>query len=198
MTTPFDTRPDTEKLAIGASKRSVEYLTDLMLDKAAHLGVVETQARADVERWLADWPSQISVSQNIDRLKREGYTGRRYTFGQETPQVDDMPDVPEGRYALPTLEGADNEIAFYRVDRPTEGRWAGKVFACRLSGGEEIKLGRDGTARLVTKIAQFGPELASALYGQNIGRCGICNITLTNDVSRARGIGPKCAAKHGW
>lgn len=107
-------------------------------------------------------------------------------------------EVPAGRYAVATEAGATNELAFYKVDRPTEGRWAGYVFVKHLLGGEEQRLSQKTAKAVLAKIAAAGPEAASAAYGHEIGRCGICHTRLTNDDSRARGIGPKCAANAGW
>jgi hypothetical protein len=36
---------------------------------------------------------------------------------------------------------------------------------------------------------------AMAKYGRELKHCGLCGRTLTNDASRAIGIGPECAAK---
>lgn len=198
MTTPF-TAP--AKPAVPASQRSVDYLRDLMLDKAAHLGQDEAAAAAKIDAWLADNNDQKTISSNIDRLKQEGYTGRKHRGETKADATDTLPGpdvVPDGYYALPTEEGAKNAIAFYRVDRPTEGRWAGYVFAHRYMSDTEMPLGRDGSHRLVHRIAEFGAAEASALYGRETARCGVCHRKLTNDESRARGIGPDCAAKLGW
>ena len=104
----------------------------------------------------------------------------------------------EGRYAIPTQEGATNELAFYKVDRPTEGRWAGYVFVKRLVGPEEQRLSQKQSAAILAKIGEFGAEKASKLYGKEIGHCGVCGRRLTNDESREAGIGPICAQGLGW
>jgi len=107
------------------------------------------------------------------------------------------PEVPAGRYAVATEDGATNELAFYKVDHG-KGRWAGRVFVSRIVGGnDDIAVRGAGAKTVLAKIAA-DPAAASAAYGHEIGACGVCGITLTNDESRARGIGPKCAAKHGW
>ncbi len=107
-------------------------------------------------------------------------------------------EVPAGRYAIETASGATNELAFYVVDRPTEGRWAGYVFVKLMVSDEEQRLSRDTQTAILRKIAEVGAATASARYGHEIGKCGVCNRTLTNDESRARGIGPVCAANSGW
>ena len=42
------------------------------------------------------------------------------------------------------------------------------------------------------------PEAAAVAYGKAWSRCGVCNRTLTDDASIARGIGPICAERFGW
>ncbi|UJE15695.1 hypothetical protein SEA_LIGMA_40 [Gordonia phage Ligma] len=103
--------------------------------------------------------------------------------------------VPAGRYAVATEDGATNALAFYKVDRPTEGRWAGRVFVKLMQSDDERSLNWATTKAVLAKIAEVGAEAASAAYGREIGDCGVCGRTLTNDESRAVGIGPKCREK---
>ena len=42
------------------------------------------------------------------------------------------------------------------------------------------------------------PMSAAALYGQELGRCGRCGLELTDETSRALGLGPICAGKSEW
>jgi hypothetical protein len=104
-------------------------------------------------------------------------------------------DVPAGHYAV---TGEDGTTDFYRVDRPTEGRWAGYIFVkLQLSDNyERVPLRNIQT--ILDKIEADGPESASKRYGKELGRCGVCNRTLTNNDSIERGIGPVCAAKYSW
>lgn len=107
---------------------------------------------------------------------------------------NERPDVPAGRYAV---DNADGELRFYKVDRPTEGRWEGYTFVKVLASDEEHPVRGKAAVSVLEKIA-MDPAAASTRYGHEIGRCGICNRTLTDEDSRARGIGPICAAKVGW
>lgn len=119
------------------------------------------------------------------------------TLTPRTVAVSDD-DVPAGRYALDTNDGAHNDVAFYKVDRPTEGKWAGYVFVKLMISDDEQRLNRAAAQGVLRRIAEIGAEECSARYGHLIGECGICGRTLTNDESRERGIGPVCAAKAGW
>lgn len=103
--------------------------------------------------------------------------------------------TPEGRYAIRWENG---ETRFYKVDRPTEGKWAGWVFVKVQASDDFYPIkGWENKRRILEKIAE-DPESASKDYGKQIGRCGICGRTLTDDDSRAAGIGPICAGKVGW
>lgn len=113
----------------------------------------------------------------------------------------DLPTIADGRYALrddpETLEQDDpNPIKFYRVNTPTEGKWANFTFVKRYSSDAEYPV--KGAARLavLARIAD-DPTGASQLYGREIGCCGRCARTLTRRLSREFGIGPDCAEQMG-
>lgn len=103
-----------------------------------------------------------------------------------------IPDVPAGRYAVETEEG---HLAFYCVDRPDEGKWAGYTFVKVMASDEEHAVKGAARNAVLAKIVAAGPKAASIRYGQEIGCCGVCGRTLTDEESRAKGIGPICAAK---
>jgi hypothetical protein len=104
-------------------------------------------------------------------------------------------DVPAGHYAVESLTG-NNDLDFFRVDRPTEGRWAGRQFVNRVIGGKPSVAVRGVTAlKAAEAIVKAGPEKAAQRYGQEIGRCSRCNRHLTDETSRAAGMGPECRSK---
>jgi Family of unknown function (DUF6011) len=108
-----------------------------------------------------------------------------------------LPDVPAGHYAIPSLTG-NNDLDFFRVDRPEEGTWAGRTFVHRVIGGKPDSRVRGTTARQALEaIIAAGPDKARQLYGQEIGRCWRCNRHLTDETSRYWGIGPDCAGQVG-
>jgi hypothetical protein len=87
----------------------------------------------------------------------------------------------------------NNDLDFYRVDRPTEGRWAGRTFVKRIIGGNPDIQVRGAEARnALNRILAAGPDDAKKKYGQEIGQCGECNRHLTDETSRELGIGPVC------
>lgn len=101
--------------------------------------------------------------------------------------------VRAGRYAVEI----DGVLGFFKVDCPTEGRWAGYVFVKQMASDTEYPV--RGTRRgVVLDTIAADPQAASVRYGQEIGACGVCGRTLTDEDSRTRGIGPICADKMGW
>ena len=96
--------------------------------------------------------------------------------------------MPAGRYAVDTEEG---HLAFYRVDRPTEGKWAGYTFV-KVQASDELHRVRGQAAKAVLAKMAVDPTAAMLRYGQDIGECGHCGRTLTDETSRQLGIGPVC------
>ena len=208
FTTPFDQLDaihDAERAPgtvpahlVKATDRAISYLRDLMLEKARATGADMVRATVEIDMWIENHSGKGDVSANIDRLKAEGYTGTRTVVGTPDGYTAAPEVVPAGRYAIDTSVHAVNGTAFYKVDRPTEGKWAGRVFVKQIVGDDEQRLSQKQGLAIIAKIAEAGAEAASARYGHEIGECGICGRTLTNDESRERGIGPVCAAKAGW
>jgi hypothetical protein len=104
-------------------------------------------------------------------------------------------DVPNGHYAVTSLTG-NNDLDFFRVDRPTEGKWKGYTFIKRVIGGKPDSSVRGVTAKKAMEaIVAATPAKAAQVYGQEIGRCSRCNRHLTDAVSREAGMGPECRSK---
>jgi hypothetical protein len=148
---------------------------------------------------LIDWLGAQPWAGSTSKVEEANVAAAKASVAADrTAGTIDADTVPAGRYAVATEAGAVNELAFYKVDRPTTGRWAGYVFVKLLVSDDEQRLSKAASAAVLAKIAAVGAEAASAAYGLEIGECGVCSRTLTNDESRERGIGPKCAAKMGW
>jgi Family of unknown function (DUF6011) len=106
-----------------------------------------------------------------------------------------LPDVPAGRYAIEV----DGVLKFYHVDKPTEGRWVGYTFvSVRASDTKYPVRGMDQKRAVLNAIIAAGVQEATERFGRELGICGICGRSLTDDESRARGIGPICAALRGY
>lgn len=133
----------------------------------------------------------LSVSDASAWIKRLKELPRHPPQPVATRSTMSFPDVPAGRYAVED-EGV---LKFYRVDRPTEGRWAGWTFLSVQASDELHPI--KASMRKKAILAEIKKDVlgASARYGREIGACGVCGTTLTNEESRRIGIGPICRRK---
>lgn len=99
--------------------------------------------------------------------------------------------VPAGRYALRT----DGVVKFYRLDKPTQGKWAGWTFL-KAQASDDLYPIRNKVEK-ARIIAEIGQDVLGAerLYGMELGKCSRCGRSLTDETSRAYGIGPDCRNK---
>jgi hypothetical protein len=128
------------------------------------------------------------ASQHIDDLKemRAALT----TSLRATAPAHPRPTVPAGRYAVTAQEG---NTAFYSVEVSDKG-----YYTVRLQVSDDFqKLDWGHSQSVLAQIEKDGPLAASMRYGKELGVCGVCQRTLTNESSRSLGIGPVCAQKMG-
>jgi len=189
------------------TERQIAFMKKLTVEKLATnaAGDADPEGRtvADILALLGDegvaqyWDaiaakSVKDVSVLIDRLmaapSKQKQAARPNGRGAQT-------DVPQGHYAVPSLTG-NNDLDFVRVDRPTEGRWEGYTFVKRIIGGHpDVAIRGKQAQDLLAAIAEFGVKRAAETYAHEFGRCYVCNRTLTDETSRALGIGPDCRAR---
>jgi hypothetical protein len=125
--------------------------------------------------------------------------------GKADPRWD---PIAAGFYATPSLTG-NNDLDFWKVDRPKKGKWSGYIFVKRVIGGHDDKqLPSDSKRRISRKdtqkiqrvtqeaalqaILDQGPDESAFLFGKELKYCCECGIHLTDETSRALGIGPVC------
>jgi hypothetical protein len=162
-----------------ASKKQKDFLRILLAERGRD------------EVWITNRIAGLSMGQASDLI----------SFTMQTPKATETiaapkllaPKVPSGRYAI----YVDGVVKFFKVDCPTEGQWAGRTFV-KIQASDELYPVRGETAKAVLVLIAEDPEAASKLYGRELGHCGICGRTLTDETSRANGIGPICAEKAGW
>jgi len=154
----------------------------------------------DCQKWIPRLKKKkeiLNLKQRVERLEKELEPSPQ-PREPGAPVVEGafaIEAVPAGRYAI---RSKDRIIRFYRVDKPTEGKWTGYTFV-KIQAGERFhKLPQDSQTRALREIAEVGPKEASQLYGKELGHCGVCGRILTNQESRDLGIGPICAGKMGW
>lgn len=150
--------------------------------------IAEEQANMEPATELRrnDWNAWGSA----DRERAQFIRGNKQT---PSPRVlTGFTRVEAGYYALVQ----DDVTKFYRVRLGKEGtRWAGWIFVDAQASDEfwPIK-NREHKESILRAIAE-NPTEAGARYGREIGRCWKCHRTLTDETSRANGIGPDCASR---
>lgn len=182
------------KVRVGASfisEAQAKWIVDL-LETREIPGAESTFVR--LEQGLAKRAGSefITANKNAPRkpvapVAKPDYAGQP-SFSN-APKTD---DVPAGRYALRT---EDDVVKFYRLDKPTEGKWAGYTFL-KAQGSDDLYPIRN-RAEKERIIAEISKDVLAAeqLYGQELGKCSRCGRTLTDETSRDYGIGPDCRAK---
>ncbi len=100
----------------------------------------------------------------------------------------DKSEKPMPSYYAVQMDGV---LKFYRVKR---GRKPGYFFV-DVQASDELYPVRSyaSVVNILNEISK-DPKAAMERYGQEIGSCGHCHRTLTDETSRAFGIGPKCRA----
>jgi hypothetical protein len=96
--------------------------------------------------------------------------------------------VADGRYAVEE----DGTLKFFKVKN---GNRPGFVFL-DIQASDDWHAIRDlGRIRRVLATIAQDANAAMIRYGHELGECGRCGRTLTDEASRAAGIGPVCASK---
>lgn len=109
--------------------------------------------------------------------------------------TDRYAEIPKGHYATKSLTG-NNDLDFWRLDRPKDGQYAGRAFIKRVVGGKpEASVSRVTKFAVLEAIITEGIEATALRYARELGRCSRCNRTLTDQVSREFGKGPECRSK---
>ena len=105
-----------------------------------------------------------------------------------TQDADNQVMVADGRYAIVIAD----KLRFFRVNTPTEGRWAKFTFVNEIFGGGNNVSIRNKALRQAVLTGIANDVDALARFGQELGICGNCGRDLTDEESRRLGIGPVC------
>jgi len=109
--------------------------------------------------------------------------------------------VPAGNYAI---TGRDHDtVRFFRVKVTKTGQYRGarRIMELIAQGGHgyaalgEVWLTDKAFRDQLLSYIERDPQRHLEAFGKLIGHCGVCGRELTDDVSRAAGIGPVCAGK---
>lgn len=101
-------------------------------------------------------------------------------------------NVPDGRYAI---KGRDGGVRFFKLNTGKSDRWKGFRFLDEQHGDNFAPIKDRELKAKILAFVQKAPLDCATLYGKELGVCGICGKKLTDDASRAMGIGPDCFEK---
>lgn len=112
----------------------------------------------------------------------------------------DLSGLPLGKtyFAVPNSTG---KLTFLSVTRPSKGKWVGHAFVQQFLGGQgdAQKLGRQfpgqpyvGQWPDLLKAIVADPKAAALVFATELGICSRCKAELTDESSRAVGMGPIC------
>lgn len=167
------------------SPGQVKFISDLVLAVNALDATLGSQAasytgRMDREgRW-----TQENTSRWIDNLKAKLAELRKNAPAPTTPAAT----VADGRYAVEE----DGTLKFFKVKN---GNRAGFVFLDVQASDDWHAVRNVTRIRAIVALIAQDPQAAMIRYGHELGECGRCGRTLTDEASRAAGIGPVCASK---
>lgn len=190
MATPFTTNVPNFPAAVAnpASEKASSYCAALMLEKAINTGADVEAATASIAAWLVG-RSAKEVSDNINRLKAEGFTGR----GSRTAAVE----LEDGMYVRPS------DGAIFKVYVTRSGQKAAKRAEVTVVGTDdegntiyEAEMVYEGKRPLHTLDATMRMGMDEARqFGALYSCCCMCGETLSNELSIALGIGPWCGGR---
>lgn len=152
----------------------------------------------DLDKFTAgktiDWLLKQPRLQTDSRFVWKGQDVRPNPVAARAVQSGNESVVPEGRYAIEM----DGTLKFYVVDKPKDGKWAGRTFVGVQASDDKYPV--KDYAKRTDILARIAVDVKQAMlrYGKELGHCGHCGRTLTDETSRELGIGPICRAKLEW
>lgn len=115
-----------------------------------------------------------------------GASGDEFRAAQSV--VKTRPEVADGRYAV-EHEGV---LKFFKLKN---GRKAGFVFLDVQASDDWHPIRNPKRIDEILALIAADELTAARRYGQELGKCSRCGRTLTDETSRAYGIGPDCRSK---
>lgn len=172
-----------------ATERQVEYLRGLLAEREWDADDLDREAPMVAEYMVPGLglESKITADLASAAIRTLKVAPRRPVQAQDAYE-----NVPDGNYAILNASGK-GDVVFYRVWTRRDGS---RGVDLQVSD-DYLPVARAQVPGILDRIAQ-DPGRALTRYGHEIGRCGVCNRTLTDEVSRERGIGPVCASKYGF
>jgi hypothetical protein len=182
---------------VAPTEPQVKFMNDLLtqLAELASAEAVAALRQSYRDMYTTRALTKERASQEIEKLLDLVRIGREHAakMGRMVPAQQAMADgpialVPAGRYAFTGKEG---QTIFVHVVKFESG-----AFIVNQQVSDDVtRMPRTVARAALQKIVDAGIEESSTRYGRELGICGVCGRTLTNEDSRQLGIGPVCRAK---
>lgn len=193
--------PKQASFIMSLARRKLRSFSSSGVDLLSEEGILQME-RSEASALIDELLALPDAEKTEDSPRQQGPDeDARARSGSYSASGLDLSRLRGGFYAA-TLDGVTK---FFKIDVVAEGKWEGWVFV-KIQASDDLhrqgsqKPGqayRGSSQDYLAEIAR-DEQAAMELYGREIGRCGHCGRTLTNEESRARGIGPVCAEKMGW
>lgn len=187
-----------------ATRKQLDFIETLGGDihHAHSLSIREASAYIQQLKSAADTLKQASARSGSLTQQKPAHILTQFLFLLES--------IPDGYYAV--QPDTETPLSFLRLSRPkskaTTDRWKGTTkiqtihgpqldiaWACWPSGEvRSYKIGIEDKIMLL--ISNF--QAAALRYAREIGHCARCNLRLTDEHSRRRGVGPECIKHWPW
>lgn len=95
------------------------------------------------------------------------------------------------------LDMPDGHLHFFMASLPQKGKWQGAIFLNEQASDDFYRVRGWEREAFILKAMLDDVFSLVVRYGLELETCGICGKTLTDEESRARGIGPICIRKMG-
>lgn len=183
-----------------ASEKQVAFITSLLNEKDLRAGGKVTATDDELPAIIESMKAKASTL----TIKDASAWITRLLDLPKTANVQQVrmssPEVADGRYAVDSStigDGNDSGIRFYRVRTPEEGKWAGFTFVDAQASDDLHPIRNRAHRSQILKAIAADPIECLQRYGHELGCCGVCARTLTDETSRAIGIGPVCRERMG-
>lgn len=171
------------------SEAQAKWMIDIATTRVLPAGATVESLKVRMEQGFAKYAGSQFITKYRGLPKAAPAPVKKAAEAPAAPSTE----VPAGRYAV--TDPTDGVLKFYRLDLPTEGRWAGYVFLKVQASGDLYPVrARAHKDAVIAEIAK-DIEGAARRYGQELGKCYACGRVLTDATSRSLGIGPDCRNK---
>lgn len=182
-------------ISVPATQKQIDYLNKLLEERPGF---------RDIENL---WPDRVAtftkamasakIKETLEVAKE--IVAKEWAVGSDLNTL--LEGVDDGYFALPSKTGT-NDLDFIRissnqgrVNPANKGlrrvqRFLGGQGAIDIRKPEQIEF-----AKIIVALSIEERRNANALFGREIGRCGCCGKSLTDEISRQEGLGPICRGR---